>query len=175
MNRVVQMINATPGITTRAPTTREAHRSAIRPPKITPGIPPTTTSTRKVPVAFPWVRVSWLSYNWGIQDPTAEMVKPRADTPTSANLRVGMARMTPTSRRRPTRRSTVNRFAPCSKNGCLAQRRRYRPRQGEFQRSSQRTGHDDRATPSDEPLEAPASVSYTHLRAHETRHDLVCR
>jgi hypothetical protein len=27
---------------------------------------------------------------------------------------------------------------------------------GEFQRSSQRTGHDDRATPSDEPLEAPA-------------------
>ena len=28
--------------------------------------------------------------------------------------------------------------------------------QDEFQRSSQRTGHDDRATPSDEPLEAPA-------------------
>ncbi|MDA8398953.1 MAG: helix-turn-helix domain-containing protein [Actinomycetota bacterium] len=27
---------------------------------------------------------------------------------------------------------------------------------GEFQRSSQRTGHDDRATPSDEPLEVPA-------------------
>src|SRR5450756_2601471 len=24
-------------------------------------------------------------------------------------------------------------------------------------------------------FEAPASVSYTHLRAHETRHDLVCR
>src|SRR5450759_2055951 len=25
------------------------------------------------------------------------------------------------------------------------------------------------------PMSTPASVSYTHLRAHETRHDLVCR
>src|SRR5450756_2956593 len=28
---------------------------------------------------------------------------------------------------------------------------------------------------SSEPPEGVASVSYTHLRAHETRHDLVCR
>src|SRR5450756_2159744 len=30
------------------------------------------------------------------------------------------------------------------------------------------------ATPSPAPTQPPSPVSYTHLRAHETRHDLVC-
>src|SRR5665648_1187584 len=36
-------------------------------------------------------------------------------------------------------------------------------------------GIGDVIIPSENELEIPTPVSYTHLRAHETRHDLVCR
>src|SRR5450756_2028881 len=37
------------------------------------------------------------------------------------------------------------------------------------------TDHREQRKGVHEPVDAGSAVSYTHLRAHETRHDLVCR
>src|SRR5450756_3244625 len=48
-----------------------------------------------------------------------------------------------------------------------------RPGAGE-RRSSDEGGSSDPSAPGDHRLPGIGAVSYTHLRAHETRHDLVC-